>query len=125
MTAAAAATQILANYRGQLAAMTAHDTAALGRLLGDEFTLTHITGFRQPRAEWLAEMDEGQFRYHAVEEQGTPRIAVADTSATLTHRIVTDATVYGSRHRWRLAFAQTFTHRGGVWLAASSIATTW
>ena len=125
MTAAAAATEILANYRGQLAAMTAHDTVALGRLLADGFTLTHITGYRQQRSEWLAELDEGQFRYHAVEEQGAPRIVVAGDSATLTHRIVTDATVYGSRHRWRLAFAQTFTRRGGVWLAASSIATTW
>ena len=95
------------------------------RLLTADFTLTHITGYVQPRSEWLTEMDAGQFRYHAVEQQGEPLIQVAGDSATLTHRIITDATVYGSRNRWRLAFVQTFVRGDGAWLASKSVATTW
>lgn len=117
--------EILANYRAQLDAMTRHDTAALGRLLTDGFTLTHITGYVQARSEWLTEMNAGQFRYHAVEPQGEPQIQIAGDSATLTHRIITDATVYGSRNRWRLAFVQTFVRGDGAWLASKSVATTW
>lgn len=117
--------QVLANYRAQLDAMTSHDTAALGRLLTDDFTLTHITGYVQARSEWLVEMAAGQFRYHAVDPQGEPQIQIAGDAATLTHRIVTDATVYGSRNRWRLSFVQTFVRRDGAWLASRSVATTW
>lgn len=95
------------------------------RLLTADFTLTHITGYVQARSEWLTEMDAGQFRYHAVEQQGEPLIQVAGGSATLTHRIITDATVYGSRNRWRLAFVQTFVRGDGAWLASKSVATTW
>lgn len=100
--------EVLANYRSQLAAMTAHDTVALGRPLTGYFTLTHLTGYVQPRSEWLSDMDAGKFRYHAVEPQGEPHVDVAGDSATLTHRIITDATADGARNRWRLAFVQTF-----------------
>ncbi|MHA6508318.1 hypothetical protein [Tessaracoccus sp. Y1736] len=37
-------------------------------------------------------------------------------TATLTHRIITDATLYGSRKRWRLATVQTFVRHGHTWL---------
>lgn len=116
---------VLANYRAQLDAMTRHDTPALGQLLTGDFFLTHITGYVQPRAEWLSEMDAGQFRYHSIAPQGEPRIDVVGDSATLEHRIITDATVYGARNRWRLAFLQSFVRREGVWLASKSVATTW
>lgn len=117
--------EVLANYHAQLAAMTGHDTAALGRLLTGDFTLTHLTGYVQPRSEWLTEMDAGQFRYHAIEPQGEPQIDVTGDTATLTHRIITEAQVYGARNRWRLAFVQTFVSRDRVWLASKSVATTW
>lgn len=102
-----AASAVLANYAAQLDAMRAGDTTALAALLTDDFTLTHITGYRQPKAQWLSEMDKGQFRYHSVEQLGDPVVEVTGETATLTHRIITDATVYGSRNRWRLAFTQS------------------
>jgi ketosteroid isomerase-like protein len=120
-----AADSILAAYDAQLDAMVAGDTAALGILLSDDFTLTHISGYRQPKAEWLHQMDAGQFRYHSIERQGDPTVTGSGDSATLTHRIITDATVYGSRNRWRLAFTQTFEQTDGHWLSTGSVATTW
>ena len=116
---------VLASYEAQLAAMTAHDTGGLGDLLTGDFTLTHISGYVQPRSEWLSEMEAGEFRYHSVEPQGKPQIEVAGDTATLTHRIITDATVYGARNRGRLAFVQTFVRRDRSWLASRSVATTW
>jgi len=116
---------VLANYRAQLDAMTTHDTGGLGALFTDDFTLTHMTGYVQPKVEWLSEIDAGQFRYHSIKAQGEPQIDVDADAATLTHRIITDATVYGSRNRWRLHFTQTFVWRDGAWLASRSVATTW
>ena len=120
-----AASAVLANYAAQLDAMRAGDTTALAALLTDDFTLTHITGYRQPKAQWLSEMDKGQFRYHSVEQLGDPVVEVTGETATLTHRIITDATVYGSRNRWRLAFVQTWRRTGDRWLLAGAVAHTW
>jgi hypothetical protein len=115
---------ILAAYRDQLQAMTRGDTATLDHLLAEPFTLTHITGYRQPKAEWLAEMRAGQFRYHQI-EQRTATLEVTGDTARLIGRFVVDASVYGSRARWRLQLAQNYARRSGRWQATSSVATPW
>lgn len=92
---------VLALFRAQLDAMVAGDTDALGALLGNGFTLTHITGYVQPKEEWLAEMHAGRFDYHRVDEKAVAVEFDGDT-AVLSARIVTDATVYGGRANWRL-----------------------
>ena len=116
--------EILRNYRAQLQAMVDGDTAALGGLLTENFSLTHMTGYFQPKQEWLAEMRAGQFQYHDTQEKDTS-IALEDSTARLVGRIVTDATVYGARAKWRLQLAMEFTRRNGTWLASRSEATTW
>jgi hypothetical protein len=117
-------TEILARYRAQLTAMTGGDTSALDVMLADEFTLTHITGYRQPKIEWLAEMRAGQFRYHRIDERGVEVDATGGTGR-LVGRFLVDATVYGSRTTWRLQLAQTYARRDGAWRATRSVATLW
>jgi hypothetical protein len=53
--------EILDNYRAQLRAMVDGDTEVLGELLTEDFSLTHMTGYVQPKQEWLAQMRAGQF----------------------------------------------------------------
>jgi hypothetical protein len=40
--------------------MTSSDTGALDELLADDFALTHLTGYAQPKNEWLAQLRAGQ-----------------------------------------------------------------
>lgn len=115
---------ILTQYQGQFDAMVRGDTTALDALLDDRFTLTHITGYEQPKAEWLAEMRAGQFRYHRIDPR-TVTVALAGDTASLVGRFVVDATVYGSRSLWRLQLAQQYTRQAGRWTATASAATTW
>ena len=61
--------EILENYRAQLRAMVDGDTEVLGELLTDNFTLTHMTGFLQPKRDWLAQMRAGQFDYHDAQDR--------------------------------------------------------
>ncbi|KUN59168.1 hypothetical protein AQJ46_40560 [Streptomyces canus] len=49
--------------------MTPCHTEALDNLLADGCTLTHITGYVQPKGEWLSQMRAGQFLYHGIEEK--------------------------------------------------------
>jgi hypothetical protein len=115
---------VLAHFRAQLEEMVAGDTEILGDLLDDRFTLTHITGYVQPKAEWLAEMRAGQFDYHRIDEQNTT-IRLDGDSAVVTGRIVTDATVYGAHSNWRLVLTQEYRRIRGGWSAQRSVATTW
>ena len=43
-------------YRGVLE----RDAALLDDLLDDEYTLTHMTGYVQPKREWLQQIDSGR-----------------------------------------------------------------
>ncbi len=115
---------ILTAYRAHLTAMTDGDTNVLDDLLDDDFTLTHITDYPQAKGEWLAQMRSGQFRYHDVEERSTD-VHVDGDAARLVGRVVTDATVYGTRADWRLQLVIDYVLRREVWTALRSVATTW
>jgi hypothetical protein len=111
-------------FEDQLEAMKQGDTTRLAGLLDDGFTLTHITGYRQAKLEWLAQMRAGQFRYHAISVRGINVVTQGET-ASLTARIITDATVYGTRADWRLQLDLQYERRTARWIALSSVANTW
>ena len=45
-------------------AMVAADTKAIDALLTDYCVLTHMTGYPQPKVEWLGDIANGAMRYH-------------------------------------------------------------
>ncbi|WP_331750030.1 nuclear transport factor 2 family protein (plasmid) [Streptomyces longwoodensis] len=112
-------------HRAYLDAMVEGDTAALGDLLAEDFTLTHMTGYVQPKAEWLAQMGQGRFVYHSIREEDTACDVGDDGTARLTVRTVTDATVYGTRAGWRLRLATDYARHDDAWVAQRTVATTW
>jgi len=116
--------EILDNYRAQLRAMVDGDTVTLAELLTEDFSLTHMTGYFQPKQEWLAQMRAGQFVYHDAQERDVSLHVDGDT-ARLVGRITTDATVYGARAKWPLQLTMDYTRADGRWLASRSEATTW
>ncbi len=93
-------------------------------MLDDAFTLTHITGYVQPKAEWLAEIRAGRFTYHAIRQHDLTVAPTGDT-VRLVGGIITDATVYGHRADWRLTLSRDYRRNGDSWLALRAIATTW
>lgn len=100
------------------------DTEILAELLTEDFSLTHMTGYFQPKQEWLAQMRAGQFVYHDAQERSAS-LQVDGGTAHLVGRIVTDATVYGARARWPLQLTMDYVLTDGRWLASRSEATTW
>ncbi|MFC4502488.1 MULTISPECIES: nuclear transport factor 2 family protein [Streptomyces] len=116
--------EVLTAYRAHLRAMADGDTDALDDLLDSGFTLTHITGYQQPKAEWLSQMRAGQFIYHSVNEKYVA-VDVEDDTARLVGRIVTEATVYGTHADWPLQFTMNYARDGETWTALRSVATTW
>lgn len=56
-------------FTAQFAAMVSGNTQVLGEMLDEGFILTHITGHRQPKEEWLAQIRQGRFIYHDMQER--------------------------------------------------------
>ena len=104
--------------------MQAGDTDALRRLIGDGFTLTHITGLNQPGDEWLTEMRQGQFVYHRIDVRDL-RLSMDGDKVRLIARTLTDARVYGGRNEWRLQLALDYARRSDLWIAERAVATLW
>lgn len=111
---------IRANYAQQREAMVAGDADALGALLADGFTLTHMTGYLQPKQEWLADVRTGRMTYHAMDD-----VEVTVDRTVLTARTVTEATIWGGHGTWRLQLEITYAHDGREWLPTASVASTW
>lgn len=81
--------------------MVLGDTGALEDLLAPDFTLTHMTGFLQPKQEWLAAVDADEMQYHRIRDVETTFRSGPDGDV-LVVRTMTDATIWGSRGDWRL-----------------------
>lgn len=124
MTHASVKDQVLANYLAQHDALVAGDYDALGELLSEGFTRTHINGRSQTKEQWLKHLRTGELKYHTFEEVEM-NVKVDGSRATLSARTISDATLYGERKHWKLHLRQTFLKSNGRWLASHSVATPW
>ena len=115
---------VLANYADQREAMVAGNADALGALLADDFTLVHMTGYRQPKAEWLADVRSGAMTYHSMEDVDVS-VDVSGEAPVVTARTRTEATIWGGYGIWPLRLRISFAHDGTAWVAAGTVASTW
>ncbi len=104
--------------------MLAADVDRLDDLLADDFTAVHITGYEQPKADWLEQIRAGEMAYHDVQEQSVSVTIDGDT-AVLTSRNLVTATIGGSRGTWPLESTTNYAKIDGTWLATSSRSTTY
>jgi hypothetical protein len=119
------AAAVRAGYEAQRDAMVAGDANALGALLADGFILTHMTGYRQPRAEWLDSVRSGEMTYHAITDIEVLVDVEDPARPVVTARTRTEATIWGASGTWPLQLRIRFTRVGGSWLASDSVASTW
>jgi ketosteroid isomerase-like protein len=107
-------------------AMERNDADALGALLDDDFTLGHMTGYRQPRAEWIADIAAGNTAYHSVRTLELVVEAVDTDTPVVTARTETDVTIGGERGSWRTAFTVRYRRAvDGGWTAVSADGSSW
>jgi hypothetical protein len=115
--------EVVEAYRAMYRGLLERDTGLLDGLLDSEYTLTHMTGYRQSRQEWLQQVDSGEMRYHSARPVSTSVEITGDT-AVLVGNDVVDATIWGGQGTWNLQLTTTYQHRDGAWLALRTVATT-
>lgn len=115
--------QLLSTYH---LAMVDARIDTLDTLLTPGFTLTHITGYVQPRAEWLGVVRDGSFDYHRIDiDDSTLSIKQTGSSAELRGRGIFNATINGMKNPWRLQFTLHFTQTHGAWQISRAVYTTY
>ncbi|MFC4069057.1 nuclear transport factor 2 family protein [Actinoplanes subglobosus] len=115
--------EIIDAYRAMYRGMLERDTALLDDLLAEDYTLTHMTGYVQPKREWLQQIDSGRMQYHCARPHSVTTQIDGD-SAELVGREVVDATIWGGRGTWNLQLSTTYERRDDAWIAVRTVATT-
>ena len=111
--------EILANWRAQLQGMDEADTELLAAQFSPDATLTHMTGFVQPLADWMRGIRARTFVYHRVIERGVD-VALDGDTARLVGRVITGVTDDGSGQAWRLRIEQDLARTPDGWLCTAS-----
>ncbi|PHP53295.1 nuclear transport factor 2 family protein [Actinomyces ruminis] len=88
-------------YRLLCDAMVAADTAAIDALLTEDCVLTHMTGYPQPKVEWLSDIRDGTLTYHSSQFVSAEPDTI-DAFPVVRGRSRTNATVWGVRGTWNL-----------------------
>lgn len=115
----------MAAHRALCAAMVSGGPTRLDPLLADGYTLTHMTGYVQPKTEWLGEVGAATMAYHSIRDADVV-VEVHPESATVDARTHTDATIWGSRNNWRLRLRTDFAPGDdGEVVALRTVASTW
>lgn len=117
--------QIVNLYRQMYQTMIAKDIAALDTILADGSVLVHMTGTRQPKKQYLHEIENGTLNYYSVEDDEIS-ITVDGMTAEMTGRSRVNAAVYGGgRHTWRLQMKSKLKKTDGRWQFVESKASTY
>lgn len=115
--------EILATAR-QLSKLTIEkDINGINKILSDDFTLTHITGYVQRKKEWLEEIELERMKYYSSQEVSI-KIDINGNKATLIDRNIIEARIYGSRNNWRIQQTMYLEKVHGVWIIFKSVAST-
>ncbi len=117
--------QIEQVFRSMCDAMISKDTVTLAALHAADFVLTHMTGLRQTKREYIDAIVDGTLNYYSAEHENID-VSIDGDRATIVGRSRINAAVYGGgRHTWRLQSRLTLEKREDRWLIISSAASTY
>ncbi|MEX2804027.1 nuclear transport factor 2 family protein [Streptococcus sp. H31] len=113
-------------YRQVNQAMVAKDTAALRELLQPDTVLVHMSGYIQPVAEWLSQIETGEMVYYSWKEEAIKNLVIDGNKASLIGQSRVKAKVWGSGpHTWPLQIKMFFEKVGENWKITKQIASTY
>ena len=103
--------------------MIERNTKEIAKIVDKNFTLTHITGYVQPKEEWFAEIEKESMKYYSAKEV-KHEIKANGNKAEFMNQNLLDARIWGSRNTWRLQQTMQLEKSNGKWIIMKSVATT-
>lgn len=118
--------QIVQLYRAENEAMVKKDISRLDMILGDRMTLTHMTGYVQPKLEWIDQIQNEEMQYLESKEEAIKDIRVEGNWGQLTGQNLVTAKIWGgSKNVWPLQMKMYFEKNNGRWVISKQVASTY
>ena len=99
-------------------AMTEADTDTMRQIVSEDMTFTHMSGRRQTREEYFADVADGSLRYFSIGME-KPIVQLDGDRATVTYTSVLNADAYGARGTFRIQGTHRYERRDGAWIAVN------
>ena len=99
-------------------AMTDADIDTLREIVSEDMTFTHMSGMKQTREEYFADVADGSLTYFAIGMEN-PVVEVDGDMAMVTYTAALTANAYGARGTFRMRCGHRYEKRDGVWIAVN------
>lgn len=93
--------EVLERFKEFQQAMIDKDSDKLNEIIGDDYTLTHMSGKTQTKQEFIEEILDGVLNYYT-SKIIEPEITIENNKARLKADVELNAKVYGIRGTWTL-----------------------
>ncbi|WP_320018470.1 nuclear transport factor 2 family protein [Labilibaculum manganireducens] len=114
--------QIINLIRLFIKLMIDRDTSRMNEIVDENLSLTHITGYVQPKKEWFAEIVSESMKYYSAQAVFSKADIKGDKAKCVVRHLL-DARIWGSRDIWRLQQTFQLEKRDEKWLIRESVAT--
>lgn len=99
-------------------AMTEADIETMREIVSEDMVFTHMSGMRQTREEYFADVADGSLRYYTIGME-KPVVKVDGDHAMVTYTSVLNANAYGARGTFRMKGTHHYENRDGAWIAVN------
>lgn len=97
-------------------AMTEADIDTMREIVSEDMTFTHMSGRKQTREEYFADVADGSLTYYAIGMED-PVVEVKGDRASVTYTAALTANAYGAQGTFRMRGAHFYERRDGAWIA--------
>lgn len=117
---------IIQLYRAENTAMVQKDINQLNEILTDGMTLTHMTGYVQPKFEWIDQIQNGDMQYFASQEDTIKDVQIDGDQASLIGQNRVQAKIWGGGvSTWPLQMQVFYRKQAGQWRITRQVASTY
>ena len=99
-------------------AMTEADVETMRQIVSEDMTFTHMSGMKQTREEYFADVADGSLTYYAIGMEN-PVVAVDGDMATVTYTSALTANAYGAQGTFRMKGTHYYQRINGEWIAVN------
>ena len=99
-------------------AMTEADIDTMREIVSEDMTFTHMSGMKQTREEYFADVADGSLTYYAIGMED-PVVAVDGATATVTYTAALTANAYGAQGTFRMKGTHYYQRINGEWIAVN------
>lgn len=113
-------------YRDENNAMVNKDINRLNEILDPNMTLMHMTGYVQPKLEWIDQIQNEEMQYFSSKEDAIKDIQIDGNKASLVGQNRVQAKIWGGGvNTWPLQMKMYYEKIDGKWIVVKQVASTY